>query len=152
MLTLGGYDSQYFTGDIKYYPLINETYYIIEVNEFGVNNQSLGTDDYAAIVDSGTSLIVGSTDLVNELLKFLPAKPDCKSISTYPTLYFTLGQDVYTIEPEYYIIQDLGACLLGVMAMDGLPFHGFILGDVFMRKYYSIFDYGGSRVGFATAI
>ena len=153
MLTLGGYDKQYFEGDIKYYPLTNDTYYIIDTADFGVDKTSLGANKtYSSIIDSGSSLIVGSTHLVNELLKYLPAKPDCKKISEYPTLYFTFGKDTYEIGPDFYIINDFGACILGVMAMDGLPFDGFILGDVFIRKYYSIFDYGGSRVGFATAV
>jgi len=151
MLTLGGYDSKYFDGPIKYYPVTNDTYYIIDLNDFGANNKSMGGKKYSAIIDSGTSLIVGSPSVVDELLKILPAKPDCKKISEYPTLYFTFGKDTYEVGPDYYILNDLGACILGVMSMDGLPFEGFILGDVFIRKYYSVFDYGGARVGFATA-
>jgi len=151
-LILGGYDPKFAKGDFKYYPLINETYYIIEVNDFGVGNQSLGNNQtLVGIVDTGTSLIVGSTALVNEILKIVPAKPDCKNISQYPTLYFTFGQDTYAIGPDYYILNELGSCLLGIMAMDNLPFNGFILGDVFIRNYYTIFDYGNQRVGFAPA-
>jgi hypothetical protein len=85
------------------------------------------------------------------MLQYLPEKPDCTNVDQYPSLTFTIGSDTYTIGPDYYIIQALGQCLLGVMAMADLPFEGFILGDVFIRQYYTIFDYGGSRVGFATA-
>ena len=152
MLTLGGYDPQYAKGDFKYYDLVNDTYYLIDVADFGVGNQSLsGGKATLGVVDTGTSLIVGSTDLVAELLKLLPAKPDCTQIDTYPTLYFKFGDDTYEVGPDYYILNDLGSCILGVMSIDNLPFEGFILGDVFIRNYYTIFDYGNSKVGFATA-
>jgi cathepsin D len=151
-LILGGYDPKFAKTDFKFYPLLNETYYIIGLNDFGVGNQSMGGNQtLVGIVDTGTSLIVGSTALVNQILAIVPAKPDCKNISQYPSLFFNIGGDVYEITPDYYIINDMGACLLGVMAMDNLPFNGFILGDVFIRQYYTIFDYGGQRVGFATA-
>lgn len=151
-LILGGYDPKYALTDFKYYPLINDTYYIIQVADFGVNGTSLGGGkQYAGVVDSGTSLIVGSPTAVLALLRLLPSKPDCSKIDTYPSIFFTLGTDVYEIGPEYYILEDLGQCLLGIMSMDGLPFEGFILGDVFIRQYYTIFDYGASRVGFALA-
>jgi len=157
-LILGGYDPKYAKGDFKYYDLVNDTYYLIEVADFGVKNQSLSGNKISlsagkslGVVDTGTSVLVGSTDLVNELLQYLPAKPDCSQISTYPSIYFTLGDDEYEVSPEYYILNDLGSCILGVMALDNLPFEGWILGDVFIRQYYTIFDYGGSRVGFAPA-
>lgn len=42
-----------------------------------------------------------------------------------------------------------GACVSGFVGSDSYSF--FILGDVFMRKYYTVFDMGNNRVGFATA-
>jgi hypothetical protein len=152
VLILGGYDPKYATTDFKFYPLINDTYYIIDVADFGVGNNSLGGGKkMAGVVDTGTSLIVGSPDLVTALLQYLPEKPDCTNLNQYPNLTFTFGSDTYEVGPEFYIISELGQCMLGIMAMADLPFSGFILGDVFIRQYYTIFDYGNSQVGFATA-
>lgn len=41
-------------------------------------------------------------------------------------------------------------CLLGIQAQDSFPVA--ILGDVFMRKYFSVFDYTNKRVGLAEAV
>ena len=42
---------------------------------------------------------------------------------------------------------------VGLVAGDlGAPKHGFILGDVFLRQFYSHYDVDNARVGFAQAI
>ncbi|CAN0484128.1 unnamed protein product, partial [Discosporangium mesarthrocarpum] len=59
----------------------------------------------------------------------------------------------YTLEGEDYVINAGKVCLLAMMGMDIPEPAGplWILGDVFMRKYYTVFDFGGSRIGLATS-
>jgi len=105
------------------------------------------------IVDSGTSLLVGTESWVNTFLKYLPAEPNCNDLSSYPDIVFTLGGNNFTIPATSYCLNVEGECLLGVMG-DALPpsfGNAMILGDVFIRTYYTHFDYGNNRVGFAPA-
>lgn len=69
---------------------------------------------------------------------------------------FTLNGKDFDLTPEMYILKvDQGGqsqCLPGFMGMD-IPKREnfFILGDIFMRPYYTVFDQGKERVGFAQA-
>ena len=73
-----------------------------------------------------------------------------------PDLVFTLGSGTETkefiVQGNTWKIDALGTCLMGIIginipAVDGGPF--WILGDVFMRDWYSVFDMGKEQVGFA---
>merc|ERR1712232_1423086 len=117
-----------------------------------------------AIVDSGTSLLVVATADMAKLAakvgatRMAPFPPlnkeykiDCNAPA--PDLDFVIGGKTYALTKEDYILKEGGTCLFGVMAMDVPRPAGplYILGDVFMRKYYVKFDIDGKRMGFATA-
>merc|ERR1712151_322830 len=71
-----------------------------------------------------------------------------------PELTFTLGGKDYALKREDLILQQSGSqCVLGLMGVDVPAPRGplWILGDVFMRKYYVQFDWGQRRLGFAQA-
>lgn len=112
------------------------------------------------IVDSGTSLLVGPKAYFGDAAN-LSVKSDCSNISELPDITIYLSTGEYVLTPEQYVLQISDGssnmytaskqCLLGIQVMDqkGIPC---ILGDVFMRVYYSIFDYDNKRVGLAKAL
>jgi hypothetical protein len=157
-LLLGGVDADYYTGEFTYVPLIAETYWEINMGGLSVSGDVYATDA-KAIVDSGTSILTGPTEIVSQIAAAVGAKPfisgeylmDCDYSA--PDLVFTLNSVEYTLSPEDYLIPDGDICLFGMMALDIPEPTGplWILGDVFMRKYYTVFDTKNSRVGFALA-
>merc|ERR1712216_1025472 len=118
------------------------------------------TSSVSAIVDSGTSLIAGPKDKVSKIAEAAGATLvagkeytiDCSKISSLPTVEITLGGGKkFTLAGEDYVLQVQGQCLFAFMPIELPPKLGemWILGDVFMRKYYTVFDYGNKRVGMA---
>jgi hypothetical protein len=75
---------------------------------------------------------------------------DCSA--TLPDLSFTLGGKDYSLKQADLILGQSGSsCILGLMGVDVPAPRGplWILGDVFMRKYYVQFDWGNKQLGFA---
>merc|ERR1712032_1641031 len=130
-LVFGGVDSKHYTGDFTFVPL-----------------------------SSGTSLLAGPKAEVAAITAKLNAKSilgkeytvDCNA--DLPDIAFTLGGKDYTLAKKDYILGQSGSsCILGMMGVDIPAPNGplWILGDVFMRKYYTQFDWGNKRLGFAIA-
>lgn len=150
-LVLGGVDPAYAKSEFKYYDLTMENYWFIDMAGLSLGSYST-QDNLHAIVDSGTSVIVGPKAIIDEMTAQLPSSLDCSKLDTYPDLTFTIGQDDYVLKPAEYILNIEGTvCQLGLIAMDLPPQLGnaFILGDSFMKTYYTHFDMANKRVGFA---
>ena len=67
---------------------------------------------------------------------------------------FTISGKDFVLTPDQYVLQvsvgNKQQCVSGFMGIDiGIPLY--ILGDVFLSAYHTVFDYGKSRVGFATS-
>jgi len=78
---------------------------------------------------------------------------DCAKRSTLPDLTFTLTGHNFTIGAEDYILEVQGSCISSFMGFDIPEPAGplAILGDTFLRRWYSVYDLGTNSVGLARA-
>lgn len=165
-MTVGGYDSSRFSGSISWVPLSSQTYWEFALDAMTVEGQSI-TSAKKAVADTGTSVLGGPSAEVKAIAQSVGATPvflnpneftiDCSVVSSLPDLVITLAGNSYVLHGSEYVIEvsqgGQTMCLFGMTGLDIPAPAGplWILGDVFLRKYYSIYDVGNSRVGFALA-
>jgi cathepsin D len=160
-LVLGGINNAYFTGTMDYHDLVAENYWMLKVDAAFVGSTRVTITAFNGIVDTGTSLIVGSPEVIDPiLLKIGHIGPiDCGKVASLPTISWQIGGKKYDLPPQMYILkitdqQGDEQCIVGMQAMKFPPSFGttVILGDVFIKYYYTHFDEGKNRVGFAKAV
>lgn len=153
-LTFGGTNHKFYEGEMKFYPLLAETYWVAGLDSISVNGKKVNIGK--GIMDTGTSLIAGSPEIINPINKMIgTVNVECKGIENLPNVEFNFGGDSYVLTSKDYVLQitQMGQtqCLSGFMAMK-LPWNdSIIVGDVFLRTYYTEFDMKEKRIGMARA-
>ncbi|XP_065260293.1 gastricsin-like [Emys orbicularis] len=161
-VVFGGVDSSLYSGQIYWAPVTQELYWQIGIDEFAIGGQATGwcSQGCQAIVDTGTSLLTVPQQFMNSFLQDVGAQAneygeyvvDCSSVQSLPTISFTINGVSFPLPPSAYILNNNGYCSVGVEqtylpSQNGQPL--WILGDVFLRQYYSVYDMGNNRIGFA---
>uniref|UniRef100_A0A8C9RKT7 Renin n=1 Tax=Scleropages formosus TaxID=113540 RepID=A0A8C9RKT7_SCLFO len=154
-VVFGGTDPSHYTGEIHWVPVQESSHWQLVFEGFEVDHQPTGwcVNGCSAIVDTGTSLLTCPPQYVDTLQQMLGAETDdsgnyvfdCNSLSSLPTLTFVMNGAHLHLEPSSYVLTVRGQLH---RLPHGMPF--WILGDVFLRQFYSVFDQGNARVGFAT--
>lgn len=163
-LTLGGTDSSFYSGDFTYVPTSLGAhvlpYWLIQVSDIKVAGKSSGQCPMfigcQAVVDTGTSILAGPQSAMEKLIQQVgTVAEDCSNVARLPTLTFNIGGSDFDLGPDFYVLRvedgPRGSkCQLGLEGVSaGAPI--WILGDPFLRKYYTVWDAEQKRVGFALA-
>ncbi|XP_008287656.1 pepsin A-like [Stegastes partitus] len=157
VFVLGGADPTYYTGSIKWIPLYQATsFWNIQIQSITINGNTVAcAGGCEAVVDSGTSVIIGSGDDVSNINGWLGATSDeygtaaisCSFINLLPDVVFSINGYSFSLPPSAYVMKSGSGCVTGFAAPGP-----WILGEVFMRQFYTAFDMANSRVGFAQAV
>jgi len=161
-IIFGGSDKAHYKGEFTYLPITQEGYWQFQMDTGSVADVSFCQDGCQAIADTGTSLITGPTSDIDAINEAIGAEDDgygnvmvdCGALSEMPVVKFSLGGKSFALEPKDYVIDNGdGSCMSGFSAMDQYSMNEpmWILGDVFIGKFYTEFDLGNNRVGFAEA-
>ncbi|XP_076597049.1 pepsin A-like [Chaetodon auriga] len=152
----GGIDNSYFTGSLTWIPLSSATYWQITMDSVTINGQTVAcSGGCQAIIDTGTSLIVGPTNDINNINSWVGASTNqygeamvnCQSVQSMPDVTFTLGGHSFSVPSSAYVSQSSSGCSTG-FGQGGYS-QLWILGDVFIREYYVVFDIGNEQIGLA---
>ncbi|EYE94660.1 aspartic endopeptidase Pep2 [Aspergillus ruber CBS 135680] len=160
-VTFGGVDEDHYTGELTKIPLRRQAYWEVDFNSIALGDNVAELDNTGVILDTGTSLIALPSTLAELLNKEIGATKnfmgqynvDCEKRSSLPDLTLQLGGHNFTITPYDYTLEVQGSCMSSFMGMDFPEPVGplAILGDSFLRKWYSVYDLANGEVGLAKA-
>ncbi|KAJ6540037.1 aspartic peptidase domain-containing protein [Mycena vulgaris] len=170
-LFLGGVDSALFTGEFRTVTCNEGNFWGIPLQALDVNNETVvTTNGITAVLDTGSTVVIGDDEGVQMLYSAIPG-PGFFTVpcDMVPTVGLTLVNGTlppdqrraqqpeastdnppFKIAPEVFNLGVLQGndCVGGVVSMDGISF--WVLGDVFLRNFYTYYDSGKIQVGFAT--
>ncbi|KAF9974260.1 hypothetical protein BGZ73_002372 [Actinomortierella ambigua] len=166
----GGVNTSLFYGSITYLPVTSSREWQVATDKIMLGNKMLSSNPPDAIIDTGASYIVFPESLATSFHRMIPnAQYDreygwlvpCSMASskTIGDLAFMFDDtrfsvpfsDIVILKSEYN-----GFCFSAVDSWREVDGHGgqntIVLGDLFIKNQYVIFDYGKKQVGLAQKV
>ncbi|KAI9496796.1 aspartic peptidase domain-containing protein [Zychaea mexicana] len=171
-IDFGGIDPSRYKGSIQYVDVIDTKFWMVEMSEFALGSDGVKGGSRNVIIDSGTTLIITTPDDAAAIHSVIPGALNngdatwsipCRHVDSLPELLLTLGGKTLAISPHNYVLRPTGhtssMCLSGISGQslgsdeddEDSEDETWILGDVFMKQFYTVFDVGNNRIGFAEA-
>jgi len=159
-LSFGGVKPQHYTGDFTYVPMISthEPYWTVQMDDIYLDGKPLNVcppTGCKAVIDTGSSFFSAPSQVLGSIMPHIRAQRDCSNLATMPKLGFKFSGKLFELTADEYTLQhpEYHTCVSTFSALDIEAPRGplYVIGDVFIRKYYTLFDIAQHRVGFAVA-
>lgn len=163
VLMLGGVDPSYYHGELHWVPVSKPSYWQLAVDSISMNGEIIACDGGCqGIMDTGTSLVTGPRSSILNIQNLIGAKASgdgeyflkCDTINTLPDIVFTIDSVTYPVPASAYIRKDHSHnCRSNFEESTDDPSDPelWVLGDVFLRLYFTVFDRANNRIGLASA-
>lgn len=155
-ITFGEVNRERMASELFWVDVVSSSgYWEVQIDDITLNDkpQNLCRDCRVA-VDTGTSQLAGPSHVVADLSRMLNVAQDCSNYKRLPDLGFVIGRKhVLNLSPHDYVDKSTSYCDINLMALDVPPPKGplFVFGIPFLQKYFTVYDHGNNRVGFAVA-
>ncbi|PKY02204.1 acid protease [Aspergillus campestris IBT 28561] len=158
-VTIGGVDKSRYSGDIAYTDTTGSvSHWRIPLDDVSVDGHACRFSDRTAIIDTGTSYMLLPPDDAKTLHDLIPgAQESGKQTFVLPCdstvdLQLTFSGVSYSISHKDYIGDKAtgSMCLSTIVAHQMFGDDEWLVGDVFLKNVYTVFDYDEDRIGFAT--
>jgi hypothetical protein len=158
-LLIGMPDPVYFHPPLVYVDLDDSQtpYWQTRLLGVRVGSALLPGESRRVVIDTGSSLISGPSREVERLRRAIRVDSNCVNITALPVLAFELKGLALILRPQHYVVKmwnrntNAATCSLAIASLDVPAPRGplWVLGNVFQRQYFVVFDTGRRRIGFA---
>ncbi|KAI6123157.1 aspartic peptidase domain-containing protein [Pisolithus croceorrhizus] len=156
-LRIGGINSALYSGSLTYTPVTQQGFWQISGDSISANG-NVALSSFSAVVDTGTTLIIGDLNTVGEFYSSLNATDlgngfytlGCDSM---PSISISIGGTAFPLSSATFNLGTYptgSSQCVGAIAATGSLGGTLILGDTFLLNVYAVFDVRQLRVGFAT--
>ncbi|KAJ6179811.1 hypothetical protein N7519_010272 [Penicillium mononematosum] len=144
-VTFGGFDKSHYHGDLAIIPLRKRSFWEVDLNAVTLGDNTTDIEGMGVMLDTA----MGATKDVygNWNVK-------CRARDSLPDITFTIGGYNFTLGPYDYTKKGKFGCSSIIKAVDIEPPTGplAILGAAFLRRWYSVYDFGNGAVGLAQSV
>ncbi|KAI0872458.1 aspartic peptidase domain-containing protein [Hypoxylon argillaceum] len=155
-IVFGALDPSKYTGDVTYSSVKSNSAWTIALDDITVGGESAGITGRSAYIDTGTSFVFGPPEDVKVMYNLIPGSAS-KDGSTYTIpcdtdskVAFAFSGQSWSVSSKDFVSapDSNGVCTGNIYGVEYVP-GGWLLGDVFLKNVYSIFDVDNGRIGFA---
>jgi len=105
-MTVPGYDEDLMKDrKFSYHPVAEKKYYSVNLTSIKQGERTIGTEGYLAVIDSGTSVIIGPEHLITQVVAGLSVKQDCSDVDSLPSITFTFNNEDFVLDPQDYVVK-----------------------------------------------
>ncbi|KAF3491914.1 uncharacterized protein GIQ15_01431 [Arthroderma uncinatum] len=157
-ITFGDVDKSKFSGDITYSDIVPSGYqWEISVDDMIMDGKPLNFKGRSGIVDTGTSFLLLPPDDADLVHSKIPQSAKTAVFYTVPcstktNIELSISGIKYTIQPKDYVGYETstkGTCNSLIIGRQAIGPKQWLLGDVFLKNVYSVYDFDKRRVGLA---